>query len=247
MRRALAAAPPTHVFHLAVERRFDTSADQRRTLATNVVGTADLLDACAAHAPAAIVCGASSLEARRAERAQREEDPIAPDSSLGAVKAAQTVVARQRARALELPVSFLRVFSAYGPFEPEQRLLPSLARAAIHGHTLQLTPPGFRHDFVFVADVVEALVAAAEAALAPGEMVNIGTGVETSNEEVVALMEEVSGVRLDVEWGAYPPRATDTAHWRADITRAREVLGWQPAFDLRRGIRETLAWWREQT
>jgi nucleoside-diphosphate-sugar epimerase len=143
-------------------------------------------------------------------------------------------------------VVILRPFSIYGPHEPPHRLIPAAIRAGRDGTVLPLTPPGCVRDFVFVEDVVEACLQAAVAEEVVGETINIGTGVQTSNEEVVRCIEQSLGRTLRIDQGAYAPHPTDTSCWRADITRARELLKWRPQHTLRAGIDRTVAWTLEQ-
>ncbi|HEX2119118.1 MAG TPA: GDP-mannose 4,6-dehydratase, partial [Acidimicrobiales bacterium] len=105
------------------------------------------------------------------------------------------------------------------------------------GQVLPLTAPGMRRDWVFVDDVVEACVRAALADhLAPAEVLNVGTGRQVANEELVALVERVSGRRVRVEAGAHPGRSWDTGSWVCDPSRAADRLGWEAKVTLEDGL-----------
>lgn len=163
----------------------------------------------------------------------------------GLAKATASMVASWYALHGGLNVTILRFFSVYGPWESPSRFIPTVLRAAIRGEEIRLTAPGFRHDFVFVEDVVAACLRAAEAELASGEVFNIGSGQQWANEEVVALVERLVGHRLPVRVGAYPAQPPDTHHWQANIAKARALLGWAPAHSLEEGLRKTLTWMQE--
>jgi nucleoside-diphosphate-sugar epimerase len=99
-----------------------------------------------------------------------------------------------------------------------------------------------RRDWVWVGDVVDACVrAAADDALPPGVVLNIGTGVQTSTEELVATAERVTGRPIATEAGAHPGRDWDTADWVCDRTAAGKLLGWEPTVDLAEGLARTWA------
>jgi nucleoside-diphosphate-sugar epimerase len=136
----------------------------------------------------------------------------------------------------------VRLFSVYGPWEARHRLVPQAIRAALTGEELPLTGPELRRDFVFVDDVVDACLRAASVDAALGEAINIGTGVETANEELVAEVERVIGKEVRTRIGAYSARETDSAHWRADISKAKRLLGWEPRYTLAAGLARTAAW-----
>ena len=78
----------------------------------------------------------------------------------------------------------------------------------------------------------------------PGEIINIGSGQQWSNEDVVDLVQSVTGQRIATRIGEYPARPFDTGHWVADIGKAKRLLGWEPRHTLREGLEKTAAWFR---
>ena len=116
-------------------------------------------------------------------------------------------------------------------------------RAALRNER-SLTSPGIRRDYVYVADVVEAVLRALTARGVEGEIVNVGRGEETTNEELVALLEEVVGHQIAVRPGTFPSRPGDVPHSRADLSKAARLLGWCPPTSLREGLARTAEWWR---
>jgi nucleoside-diphosphate-sugar epimerase len=175
----------------------------------------------------------------------REDLSADPASFRGVAKAAATLLCRQFSRERKWPLAVLRLFSVFGPWETSTRFVPSAIRAALDGGELSLTPAGVRRDFVFVDDVVEACLLAAVADIRPGEVINIGSGEEHANEEVVALVERASGGTVRVRPGEHPLGAHDGAHCAAEIQRAREVLGWAPRHSLAEGIAKFVDWVRQ--
>ncbi len=94
-------------------------------------------------------------------------------------------------------------------------------------------------DFTYIDNVVQANLLAAESPQAVGETVNIACGERYSLNELVAHLKEILG--SDVEAGYAPGRAGDVQHSHADISRARELLGYEPAIDFREGLERTVA------
>jgi nucleoside-diphosphate-sugar epimerase len=244
---AVAASRPTCVFHLAMESGHPNGAAAvDAALRAGVLGTWNLLRALDRWPEARVVHVGSSLEYGPRDRALRESDPLAPSTPRGLAKAASALVACEWARANGRPLALVRPFSVYGPGEAESRFVPRAVRAALLGEELALTGPGLRRDYVFVDDVVDALLLAADAPVAPGECFNVGTGVQWSNEELVEQVEKAAGRRVRVRVGAHPASPSDTPCWLADPARARERLGWTPRHDLARGLAATVAWFRER-
>lgn len=240
---ALAVARPSVVFHLAASRGHpDTNAERCAAVSDTVLGTANLLEELLACRPERLVHVGSSLEYGHRARALREQDPLVASTFRGAIKAAATMLALAFGRRTGTAVTVLRPFSVYGPWEHPHRFVPNVVRAALRGEPIQLTPRGFRHDFVFVDDVVEACLRAAVVPEAAGEIFNVGTGRDTTNEEVVERLAAVAGRELDVRIGAHEPRPWDTSTWVADTRKAGRLLGWRARHDLDAGIAKTLAW-----
>jgi nucleoside-diphosphate-sugar epimerase len=105
-------------------------------------------------------------------------------------------------RSTGLRPAVLRPFTVYGPWEAASHLVPT-AVAALRGYRMALTPPGYRRDLMFVEDVVDACLRAKVDAAA-GEVINVGSGMEWSNEEVVALVRAVTAGDFPIDVGAYP-------------------------------------------
>lgn len=77
-----------------------------------------------------------------------------------------------------------------------------------------------------------------------GEILNMGTGQEYTNDEVVQTLFKVTGEKVPVKKGAFPKRIWDTPHWVADISKTKTMLNWKPKFTLEKGLQETYNWLR---
>ena len=233
---------PRTVFHVAATGAY-RATDPSELFVDNVLATFHLLEAVAGLPDCRVMHTCSSLEPGPRPEPIRESDPFRPRVPFGITKASSTLLARQAAR-MGLPVVMLRPFAIYGPGEPSQRLIPTAIRAALEGTPFRLAR-GYTRDFIFVEDVVDAYLAAATTPGLEGELINVGTGRATPNEEVVRLVEEIVGRPIALDPEPYPAKPTDTAVWCADITKARELLGWSPAHTLEQGLARTVAAMRE--
>ncbi|MGD2175124.1 MAG: GDP-mannose 4,6-dehydratase, partial [Candidatus Brocadiaceae bacterium] len=99
-------------------------------------------------------------------------------------------------------------------------------------------------DFTFVDNVVEANLLAAHAEGAAGTVCNVGCGERHTLNELLQLLQELLGISVEPEYG--PPRAGDVQHSLADISRAREVLGYEPAVGFEEGLRRTVEWYESR-
>jgi UDP-glucose 4-epimerase len=137
----------------------------------------------------------------------------------------------------------LRVFNAYGP---GQHLPPSHAPVIPHyllqasrGGTIVMHGDGTQtRDYVYVDDVVSAMISAATAPGINHQIINIGSGKETSIRDLVRLIMEVTGMKLEAIANA--KNDPGVSRMQADINLAREKLGYHPRFSLEEGLRLTL-------
>ncbi|HZI96964.1 MAG TPA: NAD(P)-dependent oxidoreductase [Actinomycetales bacterium] len=234
---AVRAAAPEVVFSLAAGRAKATPGERRATTAVNT--SPWLVDAVTDSCRAVVRLG-SSTEYAECDGPMTEDAPLRPRGFFGATKAAGSLLLLGAAAERGVRAAVLRAFQVYGPDDHPTRLVPAVLRAARTGAELSLTAPGARRDWVWVGDVVDACVrAAADHGLPPGQVLNIGTGDQTANEDLVALAEKVTGRRIRVSVGSHPGRSWDAASWVCDPSLARRLLGWEPTVALDEGLRRT--------
>jgi nucleoside-diphosphate-sugar epimerase len=243
--RALAgvvrAADPDVAFHLAAGRARATAEERVATAAVNTASGLHLVEALGDRCRAVVRLG-SSTEYAALDRPMDETAPLAPRGFFGATKAAGSLLLAAAAQERGLRSAVLRAFQVYGPGDHAGRLVPTVLRAARDGTVLPLTAPGSRRDWVHVDDVVDACVRAASAEDLPaGTVLNVGTGRQTANEELVAAAERATGRPIRTDVGAHPGRSWDTASWVSDPSRARALLGWEPVVELEDGLRRCWA------
>jgi len=146
-----------------------------------------------------------------------------------------------------LDYRILRVTNPYGPFQvpiKNQGLVAAIISKALRGETNEIWGDGsVIRDYIFIDDVVDALVAAASDQ-SEGRIFNIGSGVGRSVREIIAAIELALGKKLDITWK--PARAADVPASVVAIERARELMDWMPKTPLDSGLAQTVAWWRSK-
>ena len=140
----------------------------------------------------------------------------------------------------------LRYFNVYGPrqtIKSESGAVANFTLRALAGKPVIIFGDGTRtRDFVCVGDVVEANIRAAREDKAAGGVFNVGTGIETSINELAELVINAAGARVPVEHRE--ERAADFMRARADLTLTKKVLGFEPRVQLREGLRAYVKWCR---
>ncbi len=243
---AVARARPDWVFHLAAHGAYSQETGVERILTTNVLGTAHLVEACLDQGFEAFVNTGSSSEYGLKDHPPPEDEWLDPNSHYAVAKASATLFCRFTARCRNVRIPTLRLYSVYGPWEEPTRLMPALLLRGLEGRLPPLVDPAIARDFVYVDDVVEAYMLAAEAALDdPGAVLNVGTGQQTTLGQAVEVARGVLDVEEEPAWGSMPDRHWDTDVWVADSRRIREVLGWRPRHDFEQGFRRMSDWLRQ--
>jgi nucleoside-diphosphate-sugar epimerase len=147
-----------------------------------------------------------------------------------------------------MPTVNARFFNVYGPGEvPGQyrNVIPNFVYWAMNGKPLPITGTGDEtRDFTFVSDIVGGLLAAGLREKAIGEAFNLASGTETKISDIAEKVNSLTGNAAGVK--SVPRRSWDKSmRRRASIERARSLLGYEPRTSLDRGLRETVAWIKE--
>jgi nucleoside-diphosphate-sugar epimerase len=242
VRRAVEAARPEIIYHLAAHGALYQQRDRAAILASNLLGTCNLLEALDARDYKMLVQAGSSSEYGRKPQAMREDDRLEPRTDYAVSKAAATMLC-QAAAYRGRPVTTVRVFSAYGPWEDPTRLVPYVMDCCLRGERPRVTSGRQPRDFVYVDDCVELLRIAARSTAARGQILHAAGGrQQTVREMVETIVDVCAGGRFTAEFDGEPQRADEPPTWFGSIERTTEFTGWRPRHDLRSGVERTWAW-----
>ncbi|MEV6346266.1 NAD-dependent epimerase/dehydratase family protein [Actinoplanes sp. NPDC051851] len=204
---------------------------------SNVLVTRRLLEACTARGVTRlVVASSSSVYGDRESGAMAEDQPPAPVSPYAVTKlAAEHLALAYAARPdNDLTVVALRFFTVYGPGQRPDMLISRIIGAVRDGAPIRVYGDGSqRRDYIYVDDVVRAVVAATRAPAGSG-VCNVGTGREISVNDVIALAGELIGREPVVRYEA--PRPGDVGFTRADVSRTAAVLGFRAEVPFREGL-----------
>jgi UDP-glucuronate 4-epimerase len=232
------------VFHLAAEPGVRSSWGTRfdRYTRNNVTATQRLLEASTAEPQRRVVYASSSSVYGDAARLPTSEDatpqPLSPYgvTKLAAEHLCQLYHAEQGVEAVAL-----RYFSVYGPRQRPDMAFRRFCEAAVRRAPIEIFGHGRQtRDFTFVADIVAATRAAAQADGVGGRVFNVGGGSRVSLMSALEHLSAIAGRPLDVRRRAREDG--DVLHTGADITRARETLGYAPSTTLEDGLRAEFEW-----
>ncbi|HVA07874.1 MAG TPA: NAD-dependent epimerase/dehydratase family protein [Acidimicrobiales bacterium] len=234
---------PEWVFHLATYGAYSSQRDVETIVTTNYNGTVNLVEACLKTGFEAFVGAGSSSEYGYKDHAPSESELTEPNSHYAATKAAATLYCRFTAQARQRRLSTLRFYSVFGPWEDPTRLLPTLLICGLRGELPPLVSPRIARDYVYVDDAVEALILTAKTPVEDlGAVFNVGTGRQTTLQELVGLVRTQLRVPAEPVWGSMTDRDWDTDIWVSDPMRIHRTIGWKPAFSLEDGLEQFARW-----
>lgn len=205
---------------------------------TNVLGTLNLLEAAAGRGVSRFIHIGSYFE-RFGPAIAAETPRGALRRAYAATKAAQAALVAEFDARRGLPALILRLFSVYGPGEPEGRLFPALLKAAIRGEGVDLSPGGRKRDYVFVDDVVRAIDRAVRAPRFPrGRALDIARGEALSVREVVGLLRRkpYAARGFAPRFGRRPYDAADVPRAAGSPEEARRFLRWEARVTVSQGL-----------
>jgi len=237
---------PEIILHAAVYGGYPSQDDTIKILETNIVGTANLINVCSKIDFELFINTGSSSEYGIKLRPMKEDDVLEPPTPYGVSKASAALYCRAVALSYGRPIVTLRLFSPYGYYEDSKRLIPSVVLSCLRGLNPRVSSPDSVRDFIFVEDVMELYIKAAEnRERIAGQIFNAGCGIQQTIGKVVTDIIKLTEANVEPEWNAVSNPRIEPKVWRADISKTQKLLNWQPKYHLEEGLEKTITWFRE--
>jgi UDP-N-acetylglucosamine/UDP-N-acetylgalactosamine 4-epimerase len=226
--------------------------DPLTTNNVNITGTLNIFTAAKEKEVKRIVYAASSSTYGDHPGLPKVEDKIGnPLSPYAVTKYVNELYANVFANIYGMELIGLRYFNVFGPKQNPQgayaAVIPLFIKAVLNNEPPLINGDGeHSRDFTFVENAVQAntLALFTKNKEAVNQVYNIAFGTKTSLNEVFEMIKEIGGSDLAPKYG--PERKGDVKHSLADISKAKELLGYDPEFDIREGMKKTFEWYRKQ-
>lgn len=228
---------PVAVVHAASSPAHPATPEERiAAWRDDVIATVTLLEALRRQPPQRLVHIGSSLVYRPSPEPLHESSPLAPETLRGVVKLAAEAAVRQWAAETGVPSVVIRPFSVYGPGADQGRVIPVLLLALRTRMPFAMVSDESRRDFVHITDLARCVTQVMSSPVADGRVLNVGTGIETSIKELVAVAERVTGTAAVTAPNSHRGTPPQRPHWCADPSLAEELLGWTAEVSLKEGL-----------
>lgn len=236
---------PKTIFHLATHGAYPSQQlDEKEIIDTNIICTFNLIQASLRVGFDAFINTGTSSEYGINEKPMNEGDMLTPMTAYGVSKTWATLYSQYLALAQKAPIITLRLFGVYGFYEPRGRLIPNVILSLLKKEQPALVALHFARDFIFVGDVVDAYLSAAEKN-ASQLIFNIGSGRPTTLKEIFYIIKTIVKVDIEPILANVPSHSVDTNRRIADIKLAKTHLGWEPKTNLQVGLQQTVDWFKK--
>ena len=235
---------PKTIFDCVSYGAYSFEEDPALIYKTNFQSLVDLVSLLSTSSIVAYIHAGSSSEYGTNSAAPLELDRSEPNSHYAVSKVAAATYLRYMGKERKFPAINLRLYSVYGPLEDSSRLIPNLLRHALVGKLPPFVDPNTSRDFVYVDDVCTAFIMAATK-IQPefyGESFNVGSGIKTTISDLAEVTRSVFDVTEDPQYGQMEGRAWDLAEWYSNPDKSKTLLGWEPAYKLRAGLKASADW-----
>ncbi len=241
-----------YIFHLAAQTSVQMSIDDPiYTMDNNITGTLNVLQAAKELGGCKVVFSSSAAIYGDAPKLPKLEkmQPV-PKSPYAVTKIAGEQFCKVFHELYELPTVALRYFNVYGPNQDPKAeyaaVVPKFINRALEDEPAIIYGDGEQsRDFVYVDDVVDANIQAALSNKANGEVINIAAGKSTSVNQLAENISEIAETE-SIKPRLMPSRPGDIRHSYADISKAKELMDWEPKTELRDGLRQTFEYFQNQ-
>ena len=215
----------------------------------NVVGALNVLNACRKEGVRRLIHTSTSEVYGTARYVPIDEDhPLQPQSPYAASKIGADMLALSYHHSFGVPVAIIRPFNTYGPRQSARAVIPTIISQLYAGADEiklgSLTPT---RDFNYVLDTVAGFLGVALCERAVGEVINIGSGRETSVGDLAEMLMGITGRKVEIvsETERVRPEGSEVDRLVCNATRARQWAEWEPAHTLEEGLQETSRWVRD--
>ena len=238
------------VFHFGVLDMFPLHTNVREYLEKTIIGTFNVLNAVKKYDVQKLVhISTSEVYGKVQEIPINEKYPLKAQSphissDIGAEKLVEGYYLSHN-----LPAAIVRLFNTYGPIQSRDAIIPTIIAQGLAEPKLLLGNMHSIRDFIYVEDVVEGLLKAAEIPESVGEAINLGSGQGISIGDLADKIVKLMGRDIEILFDAMRIRLQDHGIEQlvADITKANKLLSWQPKTSLDDGLKRTIEWFAKHT
>ena len=241
LKKTVETIKPQIIFHNAMYGGYPAHTDKRTMVSVNTFGTMNLLESLQDVKYDHFVNVGTSSEYGLKNKPMKETDICVPVTTYAVSKLAATNMALKDALINKKPITTVRIFSAYGPYEDKGRLIPYIICSHLFGKTVEIKQPNAVRDYIYVEDIVRFLIKVGQNKKSLG-ILNIGSGKQRKVKDVIRAIERTTKTKVKVKWGKSKISPLETPMWQADMTRSKKYIRGIKFRSFEQGLRNTVRW-----
>lgn len=234
-----------YIFHYAAQPGISSTSTFEDYLSNNIIATKNLVDYALECKNLKLFVNIGTSSIYGLEATFTEDVAPKPASHYGVTKLAAEQMVLQKSREKLFKACSLRLYSVIGPRERPEKMYTKLIDLGLKGEAFPLFEGSEKHlrSFTYVGDIVDGVVSVIGSdQKVNGEIINLGTEVEHTTQEGIEAVEQVLGISIKIN--VIPRRAGDQLRTKANIDKARAVLGYNPKTTLLEAVRHQVEWFK---
>jgi len=247
MERAIKTSRPEFVFHLAATKdRSSKISAFYQAIEENLLGTLNLLAVLkSARQLRSVIVVGTAEEYGNNTCPYREEMRGMPVSSYSFSKLCVTQLCESLSKLHQIPITVIRPTLAYGPGQDKDMFLPALIMALLKKKPFPMTKGDQTRDYVYVTDLINALIKASLCRHHGGSVFNVGSGQPIKIKALAEMVAKLSGNKQMIKFGAKAYRSSEIMEYYTDNLKAKKEFGWTPKVGLKDGLRKTIEYYKK--
>jgi len=234
---------PKTVFNLSAYGAYSTQEDPFKIYQTNFISTINIIEELKKYKFHCYIHAGSSSEYGDNSNRPKENSILTPNSNYAVSKAAVSNAIYYYGKYENLPLYHFRLYAVYGPFEENERLIPTIIKFGEQKKYPPLVSPNITRDFIYTSDITRAFILGALNIKKNnyGEAFNIGTGKKTSIRTLALLTKELYKIKDGPKFGLMDNRRWDHGKdWYANPNKATQLLKFRAKINLKEGLKKTI-------
>ena len=236
---------PKTIYHLATHGGYSDQNNLDKIKNSILDATYNLINECKKYKFNIFINTGSSSEYGFKNKAMKEGDILVPNSYYSVFKSSSTLYCQYESIKSNIQIVTIRPFHVYGPYERSNRLIPSLIKNMLSDKKVKLVSPKVSRDMIYITDVVDFYIMIANKKNLMGEIFNLGSGKKTSIKEIYNSLKKITDYKIKNSWGSMKNRYWDQSIWYSDNSYVKNKLNWKPSVNLKKGLVNTVNWYKK--
>ena len=235
-----------YIFHFSAQPGISSTSTFEDYFSNNIIATKNLIDYAKQLSSFKLFVNIGTSSVYGLEATFPEDVAPKPASYYGVTKLAAEQLVLQKSREKQMKSCSLRLYSVIGPRERPEKMYTKLIDLGLKGEPFPLFEGSDKHlrSFTYVGDIVDGVVSVlGKEAIVDGEIINLGTEVEHTTQEGIEAVEEVLDKSIKIN--VIPKRAGDQLRTKANIDKAKRLLGYNPQTTLLESVKQQVDWYKE--